>query len=84
MYKIEFTFKAEKEFFKLPRDIQERISNALDRIMIRPEEFIERLSGCSYYKFRVGDYRLVIDLQQDKLIILIIKVGHRKNVYADL
>ena len=35
------------------------------------------------YKLRIGDYRVIIDLEKDKLIVLIIKIGHRKNVYKN-
>jgi len=80
-YTIEFTQKAEKQFFDLEKEVQVRISKALDRITIRPESFLERLTDSKYYKFRVGDYRLIMDMQREKLILMIIKVGHRKNVY---
>jgi len=83
MYKIEFTQKAEKQFFKLSREVQIQISNVLDRIVVRPEQFIERLAGLPYYKLRVGSYRLIIDLKKERLIVLILKVGHRKNIYND-
>ena len=81
MYQVIFTPKAEKQLSKLPKDIQVRIINALKRIRIRPEIHLTKLVGDNAYKFRVGDYRLFIDIIQNKLILLIVKVGHRRNVY---
>ena len=81
MYSVIFTEVAEKQFKKLPKQIQDRIVKSLERIRIRPEAFIEKLVGISGYKLRVGDYRVILDLENDKLLILVIKVGHRKNIY---
>ena len=81
MYEIIFSDSAEKQLKKLERVLQERIISSLDRIRIRPEAFLTRLVGKECYKFRVGDYRIIIDLDQDRLIILVIEIGHRKKVY---
>ena len=81
MYQVIFTPKAEKQLSKLPKDIQARIINALKRIRIRPESHLTKLVDDPAYKFRVGDYRLFIDIIHNKLILLVIKVGHRRNVY---
>ena len=82
MYSVAFTEVAEKQFKKLPKQIQDRIVTSLERIRIRPEAFIEKLVGIPGYKLRVGDYRVILDLENDKLFILVIKVGHRRNVYS--
>ncbi|MBI2668118.1 type II toxin-antitoxin system RelE/ParE family toxin [Candidatus Woesearchaeota archaeon] len=81
MYEIIFSNKAKKQLGKLERNIQERIINSLKRIKIRPESFITKLVGDPAYKLRVGDYRILLDIDRGKLLILVIKVGHRKNVY---
>ncbi len=81
MYEIIFSEKAKKQLEKLERKNQERIVSALERIKIRPEAFITKLVGDPAYKFRVGDYRVLLDLDKGKLLILVIKVGHRKNIY---
>lgn len=83
-YEIIFTDSAKKEFLKLEKCVQIRISKALERISVRPEAFLEKLSGIESYKFRVGKYRIIIDLEKDKLILLVIKVGLRKNIYDNL
>lgn len=81
MYKIILTPRAEKQLKKLPKDVQIRVVGALKRIRIRPEAYLTKLVGDPAYKFRVGDYRLFIDIIQNKLILLVLKVGHRRNVY---
>ena len=81
LYEIVFSQKAKKQLFKLERSIQERIISALERIRIRPESYITKLVGDPGYKLRVGDYRVIMDLDKSKLLVLAIKIGYRKNIY---
>jgi len=81
LYEIVFSQKAKKQLFKLERSIQERIISALERIRIRPESYITKLVGDPGYKLRVGDYRVIMDIDKSKLLVLVIKIGHRKNIY---
>ena len=55
MYSIEFTQTAEKQFNKLPKDIQIRIINVLERIKFRPFHFVKRKEGTPYFIMRIGD-----------------------------
>jgi mRNA interferase RelE/StbE len=81
MYDIDFTPSSEKEFLKLPPEAQKRIKAVLERARIRPQAHFERLVGEETYKIRAGDYRVIADIQHGKLLILVIEVGHRKNIY---
>jgi mRNA interferase RelE/StbE len=81
MYRIFFAQKAKKQFIKLPNNIQKRMLNALDRIKIRPEVYVSKLVGDAAYRLRAGDYRVIMDLDKGKLVILVIKVGHGRNIY---
>ncbi len=81
MYEIIFSNKAKKQLFKLEKNIQERIIAALERIRIRPESYIKKLVGDPGYKLRVGDYRVIMDIDNNNLLILVIKVGHRRDIY---
>ena len=83
-YEIIFTDTSRKQFKKLEKDVQERIIKALERIRIRPEVHVKKLVGDPGYRLRVGEYRAIIDIEKDKLIILVIKIGHRKNIYKKL
>ena len=81
MYTIEFSKKAEKQLYKLEIDIQKKIVRALQKIRIRPWAYVEKLSDDLAYKLRVGDYRVIMDVEKKQLRILVIKVGHRKKIY---
>ena len=81
MYDIIFTKNAENQLKKLDRPIQERIIYVLERIRIRPENFVEKLVGEIGFKLRVGDYRIILDLNNSQLVILVLKIGHRRNIY---
>jgi mRNA interferase RelE/StbE len=84
MYLIEFSETAEKQLYKLSKDIQIRVISLLERIRIRPQVHVLRLVGSPYFRLRVGDYRLILDIRKDKLIVFVIEVGHRKNVYGNI
>lgn len=83
-YEIIFTDTSLKQFKKLEKNVQERIIKALERIRIRPEAHVKKLVGDLGYRLRVGEYRVIIDIYKDKLVILVIKIGHRKNIYKNL
>ena len=81
MYEIILAKRVEKYLDKLNSKDRERIVLALEKLRIRPEAYLKRLVGDKSYKFRVGDYRLIVDLENDKLLVLVIDTGHRKNIY---
>jgi mRNA interferase RelE/StbE len=81
MYEILFSKQSEKQLNKLEKTIQKQIINALERIRIRPELFVTKLVGDPAYKLRVGKYRILMEIKKNKLIILILKIGHRKKIY---
>ncbi|MFI5241243.1 MAG: type II toxin-antitoxin system RelE/ParE family toxin [Microgenomates group bacterium] len=82
IYNLIFDPKAEIQLRKFDGHVRERILSALDRIKTRPFSYdLKKLQGTKYYRLRVGEYRIIIDVQQDKLIIVVIEIGHRKNIY---
>lgn len=80
-YQIFFTDKASKQLKKLQKKDQEKIIKSLERIRIRPEAHVTKLVGDPGYKLRVGNYRVILDIEKEKLIILVLVIGHRKNIY---
>ncbi|PIS39356.1 MAG: type II toxin-antitoxin system mRNA interferase toxin, RelE/StbE family [Candidatus Nealsonbacteria bacterium CG08_land_8_20_14_0_20_38_20] len=68
---------------KIARDIQKRIDEKLRFYILQknPLQFVEPLKDSRFgnWRFRIGDYRILFDVEEDKIIIL--KVGHRKDVY---
>ncbi|MAF34252.1 cytotoxic translational repressor of toxin-antitoxin stability system [Candidatus Woesearchaeota archaeon] len=81
MYEIIIVPIAKKQIDKLPKETKERILSALERIRVRPHAFVEKLVNEQGYKFRVGDYRILLDIIERELVILVVKVGHRRNIY---
>lgn len=85
-WQILFTKKAEKEFSKLDKDIQKQIFKAIiEKLKKDPNTHLKSLTGDKkdFYKFRVGNYRLICHKNIDKITILILKIGHRRDVYRD-
>ena len=81
-YKVIFSDKALKQLKKMEKNVQERIIAVLERIRIRPEAYVIKLIGDPGYRLRVGDYRVIMDIDHKELHILVLKVGHRKNIYG--
>jgi len=81
MYEVIFTRTAEQQFNRLAENVQEDIIMALDRIKVRPHAFVKRLIGRKDYRLRVGAYRVILDINETSLIIVVIELGHRKDIY---
>ena len=81
MYQIILSPRARKEYIKLETNVQKRISNALRRLRFNPERYVTKLVGFDSYRLRVGNYRVILDIEKNKLIITVIEIRHRKNIY---
>jgi len=82
MYQYFFEQKAVGDIKKLPKDIQKRIIKKLDFFCSKdPLIFACHLKNYELgtYRFRIGDYRVIFDLEEDRIIIL--AVGHRREIY---
>lgn len=80
-YEILFSDKSLKQLKKMERHVQERIIAAMERVRIKPEKYVTKLVGDPSYKLRVGDYRIIMDIDSKNLQVLVLKIGHRKNIY---
>jgi mRNA interferase RelE/StbE len=82
-YKIELKPSAQRELKKLPKRLQRRIVNKIDLLADDPRPSgAEKLSGgYDYYRIRVGDYRILYEIQDKVLLVIVIRVAHRKEVY---
>jgi mRNA interferase RelE/StbE len=84
-YHIEFTRPAQKEFAKLDPVVKQRISDAVVELEKNP-----RPSGCvalkgykSTYRIRIGKFRVIYEVQDKVLLILVIRIAKREDVYND-
>jgi mRNA interferase RelE/StbE len=83
MYRVEFTPAALKGLQKLPRSVQKTIIKKIEFFLSsgRQLAFAHGLlnSELGQYRFRISDYRVIFDLEEETLVVL--KIGHRKNIY---
>jgi len=80
-YNIRVTETAKKQLSKIDRQAARRIDKKLREISSDPFLHVTRLVGLEIYKLRVGDYRVLMSIQKDKLVIMVVEIGHRRNVY---
>ncbi len=80
-YDLLFSDLAMKQLLKLEKETRERIIATLERIRTRPEVYVRKLVGDEGYRLRVGNYRIIVDLDKEKFIILVLRMGHRRNVH---
>ena len=77
-----FTGKAERDLGKLPDEIAKRIILKIEEIaQDDPYQKLDKMTNSPYYKFRVGMYRGIVNIVNDKMIIQLVIVKHRSNVY---
>jgi mRNA interferase RelE/StbE len=85
-WKIEFDLIARRELEKLDKTVSDRILRFLhERIetLEDPRKLGECLQGTlrEFWKYRVGDYRLICSLKNDRMVVVVVRVGHRRHIY---
>jgi len=82
-YRVEIAPSAQRELSKLPRNVQKRIDERIRALAENPRPAgsrkLEEEEG--FYRIRVGDYRIVYQVKDKVLIVLVIRIGHRREVY---
>jgi len=78
-YEIFVTQKAEDDLKKFDPVVKKRIKNGLIKLSSNPRSFAKKLVGSNEYRFRVGSYRVVFDIQGKNILIL--RIGHRREIY---
>lgn len=81
MYKVFFTDRAKKDLFQLQSNTAKQIKQRLQFYSDKPLNYAKKLKDTTLgtFRFRVGDYRVIFELIEDKIIIL--RIGHRKDIY---
>lgn len=83
-WSIKWSKTAEKQLGKIARsdkNVAQNIVTKLDEITSNPYPFTEKLKGFNLYKLRVGSYRIILSLEEQKIIIFVVEVGHRSKIY---
>lgn len=81
-YRITFTSKAAREFKKLPREAQRLLKSALDTVADNPRgPGTKKLINRDGWRVRKGNYRAIYEIIDDELVVNVVRVGHRRDVY---
>ena len=82
-YQLQLLPTAQRELLKLPAKIRVRVADAIRSLQANPRPAgCKKLAGnANYYRIRVGDYRVLYEIRDRVLLVLVIKVGHRREVY---
>ena len=82
-YRIELKPSAARQLEKLPKAVQIKIGPRIDALSENPRPHgVEKLAGAEdYFRIRVGDYRVIYQVQDRWLLILVVRLGHRREIY---
>jgi mRNA interferase RelE/StbE len=82
-YSIQFTARALRDLVALDRPVQQRLRHHIDRLAQNPfPARAKKLHGEEpYYRIRVGDYRVIYQVEARQLRVVVVKIGHRRDVY---
>ncbi len=82
-YAVFIEARADKALGKLPREVQERLEAAMDALAEDPRpQGSRKLSGREGYRIRVGDYRVLYDVDDAERTVTVTRVGHRGSIYG--
>ncbi|MBM4064984.1 MAG: type II toxin-antitoxin system RelE/ParE family toxin [Planctomycetes bacterium] len=83
-YKLTYTPRAERDIKKLDPAAKNRIGKALLKLQANPLLYSDKLRDPSIgtYRFRIGDYRVIFDIEGNDIVVL--RIGHRKEIYKRL
>jgi len=81
--RIELKPSAARELERLPREVQRRVARAIDGLASDPRpDGVKKLEGPDeLYRVRTGDYRILYQIRDAVLLILVVNIGHRRDVY---
>ena len=87
-YTVEYTQQAIRDLRKLDKQTRTFILSWIEKNLVDCENPRQHGKGLTanrsgQWRYRVGDYRLIADIQDDKVVILLLHIGHRRDVYGD-
>ena len=83
-YKVIFTKSVKKDFRKIPKLEVSKILNEIAYLAKNPRSSkTKKLKGEKLYRLRVGNYRVIYDIQDNLMLIFVVKLGHRSNIYRN-
>ena len=83
-YAVKWTETSARLLEKMESVDAERILEKMKLVSKNPFHYVKRLKGVPLYSLRTGKYRVIMSIERENLVILVVDVGNRKNVYDDL
>lgn len=81
-YQIVIEKQAERQLRRLPRDAERRVSDAITALRKDPRPHgAKKLVGAEAWRIRIGDYRVVYEIRDRQLVILVVRIAHHRDVY---
>ncbi len=81
-YAVTLSSAAERQLEKLDPSISRRLTDAMAKLAAQPRPSgCKKLTGIDAWRIRVGDYRVVYQIRDERLLVLVIRIGHRREVY---
>lgn len=81
IWSVSWSDKSKKQLSKIDKKIISRIIDGVEDIKEDPFRAVSKLTGSQFFRLRVGDYRVILDLQQGKMIIFVVETDNRKRIY---
>ena len=83
-FSVIYTTRARRDLKQLPPEIAQNCIRAISKIKDDPFSFVKKLKGSKQaplYSLRIGEYRAIMSIQEDRLIVFVLEIGHRSTIY---
>ncbi len=81
VWRVIYSSRAQKDLHGFGEDLAKKIILLMDKIALDPYKILEKMTNSPFYKFRIGVYRGIANIVNDKLVLHIVKTKHRSQVY---
>ncbi|MDY0081450.1 MAG: type II toxin-antitoxin system RelE/ParE family toxin [Ignavibacteriaceae bacterium] len=82
MYKIEILSSADKNLRRINSKDREKIALGISKLSNNPRPHgSKKLKGSEFYRLRIGDYRVIYLIKDNRLIVVVVRIGHRREIY---
>jgi mRNA interferase RelE/StbE len=86
VFKVEYAKGVLKDLKKLPKEVREQALEVVEKILAAEPHAGKPLTGPykGLWKYRIGDYRIIYSIERDRLVIFVLRIRHRKDVYQGI
>lgn len=81
LWQVMWSEKSVKQLKKIDKKNARKIRDSVLEISDNPYQKVTRLTDSPFFRLRIGSYRVILDLQQNKVIVFVIQVDHRRKIY---